>query len=304
MPQVGLENLVCVEDRKVSCENLVDGAASGERRPDPPPVEAEDPDFPAGSFEVRIGDEIEWADLNAVYDREDSTKGSTNPKSNHASQSGPVGSNSQRFSANLKAKSLIIALPGKIQHSGYEGRSARRPPHGWIFPKKAGRAEGGGGRKSSVTEWEPGSPKVSCFGKVLSNRERKRCRRECQEAAAEDGKGRGFWANFAVIFRCGGGDRTAKEEKKEKKERKITLPSKNTPAVAWSVPESAEQSPAAADAEAETEAPVLGEMRRFVSGRRAASWAAEAVAEVEAGERMDRAGSRGRRSAGSVEDWG
>ncbi|KAG1331696.1 hypothetical protein COCNU_02G016640 [Cocos nucifera] len=254
-----LEKFVCV----VSCETLVDAAGGGERRPNQPPAAVEDPDILAESSNHVIG----WADRNAVYDRNDSTTGSTNPKSSNASRRGPAASNSQLFSTNPKAKAPIIGLPGKIQHSGFDGRNARRPPRVRIFPKKVRMAEGGGRGKSAVPESEPGSPKVSCFGKVLSDRERERRRREGQRAAEGEWDGWRCSAGFVAIFRCGGGGQTAEEEV----EKKITVPPRNIPALAGSVPES----PA--------DAPVLGEMRRFVSGRRAASWGAEAEAEAGAG---------------------
>nr|XP_010909863.1 uncharacterized protein LOC105035853 [Elaeis guineensis] len=265
-----IENLVCGGDCKVACETLAEAGGGEKRRHDPPPAAAEDPDFPAESFEVRIGDEIEWADLNAVYDRDNSTKGSTNPKSSHANPWAPAASNSQRFSGNLKAKPQIIGLPGKIHHSGYEGRSARRRPHVQIFPKKAAGGRGaGGGRKSTVPELEPGSPKVSCFGTVLSDRERERCLRERRGAvAAEEERAERGWSRvFAAIFRCGGGHRAVAKEVKEEeeKEKEITLPSKNIPAPAGRAPESP--------------SPGIGGMRRFASGRRAASWGAEAEVE-------------------------
>lgn len=266
MPQVDIENLVCSGDRKVACETLAETGGGEKQLHDPPPAAVEDPDFPAESFEVAIGDEIEWADLNAVYERENSTKGSTNPKSSHANPWAPAASNSQRFSANLKVKTPIIGLPGKIPHSGYDGRSARRRPHVQIFSKKAAGGSGGGGeRKFTVPELEPGSPKVSCFGKVLSDRERKRWRRERRRAvAAEEREERGCSRVFAAIFRCGGGDRAAAEEVKEE-ENGITVSSKNIPAQAVKAPEPA--------------APGIGGTMWFASGRMAASWGAEAEVE-------------------------
>ncbi|XP_010906972.1 uncharacterized protein [Elaeis guineensis] len=286
MPQLDLEKFVCVGNRKVFCETLVDVAGGGEPRQNPPLAAVEDPDNLAGSFEREIG----WADRNAVYGRNDSTTGSTNPKSSNARR-GSAASNSQLVSTNLKANTPIIGLPGKIQHSGFDGRNARRPPRIRIFPKKkARRAEGGGRGKSAVPESEPGSPKVSCFGKVLSDRERERRRREGLRAAEGEWEGWRCSAGFGAIFRCGGGGQTAEEEA----ERKITVPPRNIPALAASVPESL------------ADAPVLGEMKRFVSGRRAASWGAEAEAEAEAeagaGGKTVRVGVWGRRSVGSVGD--
>ncbi|KAG1369697.1 hypothetical protein COCNU_15G000630 [Cocos nucifera] len=273
---------------KVVCETLAEGGGR------PEAAATEDPDLPAESFQVRIGDEIHWTDLNVVYDRDDSTKGNTNPKSQN-SNSKPPRSNSQRFSGNLKTKAPILGLPNKIQHSGYLGRSARRPTNGRIFPKK--KPPGGGCRKSAVPEEEPGSPKVSCFGKVLSERERQRCRQQGQRstpAAAEEGeeKNSGCWASLAAVFRCYGGvERAACVE-----ESSASPPSGGGAAKGRGPPPP------------EMAAPGLGGMMRFSSGRRPASWDGDLDLEADEGGHvawsgpLDGEGMWARRSVGSLED--
>ncbi|KAH7671370.1 Calcium/calmodulin-dependent protein kinase protein [Dioscorea alata] len=271
MPQVDLETLVCGADGRVACETVV-----AAEPPDPVP---DDPDLPVESFEVRIGDEIDWVDLNAVYDRDDSTKGNTNPKSQHSSSAPPTcdrrRSNSQRFSGNLKPKAPIIGLPNKLQYSGYLGRSTRRAPNSRIFPKKGG--------KGSMPEHEPGSPKVSCIGKVLSEREKERRRIRRRESREERrGGGKGFWASLLCCFSADRG--TAVECIEEE-----------SPVPSGNIPEPARRSSAANAADA----PSLGAMKRFSSGRRAASWGGDEEEHVVLSGPFS-----GRRSVGSLEDAG
>ncbi|KAF3321793.1 hypothetical protein FCM35_KLT14009 [Carex littledalei] len=121
-------------------------------------------DPPAESYRLPFGAEIDWIGLHKVYERDESVKETTNPKSHsHLHNSKNVGSNSQRFSGNLKPG--IIGLPGNIQNSSILGHSARRPSCVRMIPQK--NSSGG---KLSALEAEPGSPKVSCMGKVLSEK--------------------------------------------------------------------------------------------------------------------------------------
>jgi hypothetical protein len=141
-------------------------AAAASRAADPPE-----------STRLRMGDDVAWPEINGVYDRDDSLKENTNPKcllkNHHHHHNNNNGSSSQRFSGNLKPTAApIIGLSGKL---GGQGRAARRYHHHYppaIFPKKA--KTGGGGRAPKAVVPELGSPKVSCIGKVLSDRERTR----------------------------------------------------------------------------------------------------------------------------------
>ncbi|XP_072950825.1 uncharacterized protein [Typha angustifolia] len=283
-----LETLVCggCGDGKVACETLIGEAPAAAAVPDP--------DLPAESVQLVIGEDIDWTDVNAVYDRDDSTKGNTNPKSHQQHGNPQMRSNSQRFSGNLKPKAPIIGLPGKIQHSGYLGRSGRRPASVRIFPKKAKTGEGG--RKSAVPESEPSSPKVSCIGKVLSERERGQCRRRRRSPETEEEKDEepsGCWASMVAFFRCGGRDRGAAAvdsvEESSPSPRSGNTPAKEAAVVA-----------------AAALAPGLGGMKRFTSGRRSASWGGDSDddddAHVAKREALDPEGVLGRRSVGSLEE--
>ncbi|RWW08840.1 hypothetical protein GW17_00027701 [Ensete ventricosum] len=276
-----LEALVCGGDTKVACETQI-GA--------PPLPLPDDHDLPPESIVVRVGRGRDpfWAEFN--YERDDSTKGSTNPKAQaqqqHAKFNSKHRSNSQRLSGGLQGKPPIIGIPGKIQnHSGHLGRSVRCPANGRIFPKKPPRpgGGGGGGRKSAVPDEDPGSPKVSCIGKVLSERERDRCRRQRRLSPSEeeeDKVGRiessGCWASLSAVICCGDRERQAG-----------SVTGQTTKA----------DSPAKTAAEPATEPPGMGAMRRFASGRRTESWSVDLRP-------LDReAAECGRRwSVGSLED--
>ncbi|PKA65761.1 hypothetical protein AXF42_Ash013176 [Apostasia shenzhenica] len=162
---------------------------------------AEDPDFPPESVQVPIIAEIRWTTLNKALDREESTIGHANPKSSRSSPKPK--SVSQRFAASgaIKPNGRIIGLPSKIQQSGFTGNGSRRPMTVRIFPRKI--AGDCGGRKPGVPEREPGSPKVSCFGNVSSERDREIYRRRSREEMEENRAG--CWASLAAIVRYGGG---------------------------------------------------------------------------------------------------
>ncbi|RWV98094.1 hypothetical protein GW17_00039084 [Ensete ventricosum] len=234
--------------------------------PPPPPEEEEeeeehDPHLSRESFGIPVGRSGGGFSYR-VYDREESTKGLTNPKSAQANSKSR--SSSERFSAPRKPP--IIGLPAKVQTSGYGGRCTRRSTQGRIFPKKGGR---GGGRKSAVPEREPGSPKVSCFGKVGSERERERARRqlEQQRGSVVEPELRGCCAGFMAILGLGGVGRRVPE---------VVVEQSSSPP-RRSVLEKTVKKEAAT---APYPAGLGGGMRRFSSGRRAASWGEEAELEA------------------------
>lgn len=247
MPQVDLESLVCgaagagAGDRKVSCETVIAGDAS----PPPPPPPLPDPDFPPESITIRIGssDEAAFSELNPIYERDDSTKGSTNPKSAAAGggASNPVPlksrSNSTRIAgarapAAAGATTTFFGLPAKIRRPSF---TRRQPSQGRILPDK----------RSGGEEEEPRSPKVSCIGKVLSDRERCGRRRR-----------RRWWRGVVAVFRCGGGGCAC---------RGIGGPGRKMASDDDDYGE-------------EDEEPSIAGMRKFKSGRRAATWGQEALA--------------------------
>ncbi|KAF0889471.1 hypothetical protein E2562_024530 [Oryza meyeriana var. granulata] len=230
---------------------------------------------PPESTLLRIGDEIAWSDVGGgVYDRDDSLKEDTNPKCllrNHPAYSG---SGSQRFSGNLKPTAApIIGLSRKLGQGGGGGGGgcARRfhPPA--IFPKKAKTGGGGRAPKAAVPEHEPGSPKVSCIGKVLSDGERaRRHRRWSLDTRPGGGGGGGCCPGFGSLF-----VRRSRSRKNVVECVDHSPPPPPPPVAALRRREEkvvlmTEEEEAAAVA-----TPGLGEMKRFVSGRRAADWAAE-----------------------------
>ncbi|KAL5208688.1 hypothetical protein ABZP36_033123 [Zizania latifolia] len=127
---------------------------------------------PAGSLWLRIGEDIDWSEVGAVLEREDSTKGASNPKSSATrnSSAAPAARTSSSSSScagggtPTKAVAVVViaGLPpaaGKISRE--HGRSRRR----------LGRARARAGARvfaGEAVEAEPGSPKVSCLGGVRS----------------------------------------------------------------------------------------------------------------------------------------
>lgn len=237
--QVDLESLVCgvsgagAGDRKVSCETVIAGGSGGAS---PPP----DPDFPPDSITIPIGDEAAFADLNPIYERDDSTKGSTNPKFAAAVVANPIAAKTRSNSTRVAgapppaAGTTFFGLPAKIGPPF----SRRRPSQGRILADK----------RSGSGEVEPRSPKVSCIGKVLSDRERHGRRRR---------RRRGWWHGVAAMFRCDGCGR---------------------------VPGGASRKMALEDDDGDEQQPGIAGMRRFKSGRRAASWGEDALAAAAAGD--------------------
>lgn len=274
MPQVDLESLVCgvsgagAGDRKVSCETVIAGGsedASPPRmpQPPPPPPPPPDPDFPPESITIPIGDDVAFSELNPIYERDDSTKGSTNPKFAAAVVANPIAAKTRSNSTRVAgappppgAGTTFFGLPAKIRPTF----SRRRPSQGRILHDK--RAGGG--------EVEPRSPKVSCIGKVLSDRERHGRRRRGR---------RGWWQGVAAMFRCDGCGR---------------------------VPGGASRKTALEDDDGEQQQqqqPGIAGMQRFKSGRRAASWVDEALAAAAAAGDEDEGKEKERPDSQDAEQW-
>ncbi|XP_040385955.1 histone-lysine N-methyltransferase EHMT2-like [Oryza brachyantha] len=253
MPQVDLESFVCgvagagAGDRKVSCETVIAGESGDASPPRMPPP---DPDFPPESITIPIGDEVAFSELNPIYDRDDSTKGSTNPKSAAGASNGPIPaksrSNSTRIAGAPAAATTFFGLPASIRPAF----TRRRPSQGRILPDK--RSGGRSGRGDG--EEEPRSPKVSCIGKVLSDRER-----------YGRSRGRRWWRGLVAVFLCGGGGGCSCQGgggRHRHATKKVALDEDR-------------------DGDDEKQ-PGIAAMRRFKSGRRTASWVEEAIAAAEA----------------------
>ncbi|RCV37088.1 hypothetical protein SETIT_8G034900v2 [Setaria italica] len=218
---------------------------------------------PPESTRLRVGDDIAWSEINGVYDRDDSLKENTNPKcllKNHPHHNN---GSSQRFSGNLKPTAApIIGLSGKLGGGGR--RQHNHPPA--IFPKKA--KTGGGGRAPKAAVPEPGSPKVSCIGKVLSDRERARLGRPPRTRGSS--RQPGCCGGLGFLMRRSRSRKSAVECVDQ------SPPPPSLPPLAEAPRRRREEKEVEPEPEATTAAaPGLGGMRRFASGRRAAEWAAE-----------------------------
>ncbi|URE08534.1 hypothetical protein MUK42_28713 [Musa troglodytarum] len=159
---------------------------------------------------------------------------------------------SQRFSGGLQVILPGINLGPKFQHlNGRLSRGRRRINNASILPRKLFRPGDNGRRNFVVPDEEPGSPKVSCFGKVLVEGDgvRRRSRRSSRE---EDGaEYAGCWPSLPVALCCGGrvGDGPS-----------LTAVAETQPA----------DGPGKRRVAAEPPKPA--EMSRFASGRRPTTW--------------------------------
>ncbi|KAI3447460.1 hypothetical protein Pfo_004125 [Paulownia fortunei] len=284
MPQVDLETLVSAcagNDRKITCETLAEGGADDDPTkndvvPDGHAAVDVEPDFPPESFWLSKDAEYDWFDRNALYERKESTKGNSNSTNLNPSINPSANSNSQRSSVNLKSKASIIGLP-KTQKTTFVDTKRRtcKPANTRLFPK---RSETVG--KSTVPVAEPGSPKVSCMGRVRS----KRCRRRSNslkrkekpmEKLRSGGEKQktGFCSKVMSMFRSKKGHRKPSRSGS----RKVVEVSEEEPVVVEprrkSVTLKVREIPVGG--ETMTEPPGLGGMKRFASGRRSGSWAAE-----------------------------
>lgn len=248
----------------------------------------DDSDLPPDSIVVPISQENIWQDFSTAYDSEDSTRACTNPKSySNPFPWSKTGSASNRVAATNLNSTPIIALPGKTQRPGF----CHRPPS--IFPK--GRNTGS--KKTGLADSEPGSPKVSCLGHVLSQRERGRRRIQRQERGeTEKKKGVSCCGGFKLKLHRGSSDKRRRESKTEETEVRQPPPEKPQTSTVVEVrrstvekvqqPEKEETKPIPEDvqpspekSEVEAAPPAISGMKRFSSGRRAASWGDDVVAE-------------------------
>ncbi|XP_042476753.1 uncharacterized protein LOC122058232 [Macadamia integrifolia] len=274
MPQVDLETLVCGGDRKIACESLIEDQQNPPPdKPDPPEVP---PDFPTESFHEE--DELDWADRNAIYfdERKDSHKVKSNPSSNSISNPNPnrnsnsnSNSSSQRFSLKFTSNASIIGLPKPHKPTFVNSKSRRhgRPPRPRFFPKKPSRSG------KSLTFTEPSSPKVSCIGRVRSNKGRNRRSRSGRRSTEINSKPEnktGFWSScFNAIlqsFSCPkNGSGVDIDEHKRPNDNDSASPSPPR----WSFAEREQKISMSAPL---GDPPGLGGMKRFASGRKSESW--------------------------------
>lgn len=224
MPQVDLETLVsaCAGascDRKIACETIAAAIANSEHHHLPDDSDTDPPDLPPESFWLSKDAELDWFDRNAFIERKDSAKGNSINLNTHINPGhNPNPSNSQRFSASLKAKPSIFSLP-KPQNSCFvdaKNRRACKLGSTRLFPRRSGSSG-----KSESALVEPSSPKVSCMGRVRSKRDRNKRLKNRQKAAKsheperkcrnseskterqDSGNKTGFLSSIRAIFRSG-----------------------------------------------------------------------------------------------------
>ncbi|XP_021728636.1 uncharacterized protein LOC110695717 [Chenopodium quinoa] len=277
MPQVDLAS-VCAgvaHDRKVTCETTAITANDDDstaEEPIPPP------DYAPESFWLSKDAELDWLDRNAFLDRKDSGKGGSNTNSSNLNPV-HISAGSQRYSANLKSKASLIALPKPQKQNYAEVKNRRhcRPSSVRLFPK---RSEPAG--KPVV---EPGSPKVSCMGRVKSRKGSRRGKN--RKKGIESGLVRnksvkerkpGFWKNFRSIFQSKRGNNNLSSQpqqlddeefvgvvKRNNSKKKRGFNSNNN---CGGLSEVGSVEPSG-----------LGGMKRFASGRKSDSWAGDVEAD-------------------------
>lgn len=296
MPPVDLENLVSAcaggcNDSKITCETLADGGSTDgdttedDVAPDGAASAYVDPDFPPESFWLSKDAEYDWFDRNAFYERSDSGRGNSNSSNLNAGVNSNSTSNSQRFSVHRKSRATMIGLP-KTQKTTYVDAKRRtcKTANIRLFPK---RPEPVG--KSTVAVAEPGSPKVSCMGRVRSKRGRRRSnsskRREkplekSRSGGAEKQKAAGFYSKVMSMFRSKKGRKKPPRSGSRRvvevadEETEVDLQRRSVSSKVREIPVSGEMA---------AEPPALGGVKRFVSGRRSGSWAAEDFSQTVSG---------------------
>lgn len=260
MPEVDIETLVTARgnDRKISCETLADTAVDGEAADYAADVTL---DLPPGSFWLSKDAEYDWFDRNAFYERKESTKGyskSSNPNPNLKQSSN---STSQKLSANFMSRASILRLP-KAQNAAFVDTKRRtcKSVNIRLFPKRL--ASSG---KSSVSNAEPGSPKVSCMGRVRSKRCRRRLDSLKRGEKPVEKKKTWLYSKITSLFRWRKGSR--KPEQPGSKMEAV----EEEPAAAMVEPRRKSISVKVGervDGEIVAEPPGLGVIKRFSSGRR------------------------------------
>ncbi|KAJ1703157.1 hypothetical protein LUZ63_002936 [Rhynchospora breviuscula] len=247
-------------------------------------TEADDPDLPPESIVIPITDDTPWQ--YSAYDSGESTREITNPKSHsNLFPWSKAGSNSNRVAAtnlNATASAPIMGIPAKIKLPAF----ARSQSPASIFP----RWRNSRSKKSVLANSEPGSPKVSCWGKVLSDREKQKLRKQREVTREIETKKEtpSCCQGFSVIMACIS-DHAAKKREIGQLQLAEVYPSPVNEF--WPSPvkidmnfkaEEVRQQPDEAEALVATQTAGLGALKRLSSKRRAASWGGDVVVAKEA----------------------
>ncbi|XP_040379652.1 uncharacterized protein LOC102702274 [Oryza brachyantha] len=204
MPHLNLDSLFCggggEVGSRVVCETIALPGCSDDGGRGDANAHANDADAPAESRCVRVGDGAAWAELaGAVLERGRSTKGRSNPKAAAAaSAKGKGGSRPSAESRGLPIGKVVVVIGGLP--AGKMVAQKRRSPclgRGWCRPAA------GSCRifASEAVETDPGSPKVSCFGAVHSERRAATATAPALAPAVEDEeRSSGCWASVAAAL--------------------------------------------------------------------------------------------------------
>lgn len=254
-PQVDIETLVSActggggTDRKIACETLAEGDSTEKEVP---------PDFPPESFCLSKDAELDWVDQNAFLERKESAKGKNTNQTTHPNLNPGPNSSSQRF---VKPKASLLGFP-KTQKMNYVWKTCSKPASTRLFPPK---------RSESIerSAAEPGSPKVSCMGRVRSKRG---CRKSAsaRETTAGDrtitgGNNHkiGFYSRLLSMFKSNRRLKPAPKLEEPNPDRNIAGGTKKRDGPI--------------SVELPSEPPGLGAVRRLSSARKPDSWAAEEI---------------------------
>ncbi|KAK4367167.1 hypothetical protein RND71_015047 [Anisodus tanguticus] len=127
-------------------------------------------DLPPESFWIPKDSEQDWFDENATIQRKTSMKLGFFGKSNHHSKSFSHHSFASTLNHHQNPKSSsLIALPKSHKTSSTDGNLRHNKVPILLF-----RSRSEPGRKGATNVSEPGSPKVSCIGKVRSKSKKDR----------------------------------------------------------------------------------------------------------------------------------
>ncbi|KAL3646874.1 hypothetical protein CASFOL_009418 [Castilleja foliolosa] len=205
-------------------------------------------DLPPESFWLSKDAEYDWFDRNAVYERKESTKGNSNTNSMN-----PIMNNSNSQRSSVLSKASMLGLP-KTQKNTFLDLKWRpcKASNTRLFPKRG---------KSTVPEPEPGSPKVSCMGRVRSKRGRLRSN-SLKVPAERMNRRSGICSRVMSVFRS---------KKGQKK------PARSGSGKVVEEPLAVELPRKSVGLKAAIDPPGLGGMNRFASGRRSCEWAAEEI---------------------------
>ncbi|KAL3623408.1 hypothetical protein CASFOL_032224 [Castilleja foliolosa] len=247
MNQVDLETLASASTDNGRKFALETAARDSETKIDViPGVHIAGDDFPPESFCIPKDEEYDWFDRSAVYERKESTKG--NSTTNNMN---PVMNNSNSQRPSVFSKASMIGLPKTLKNTVMDSKwrpfKASNPR---LFPKR---------EKSTVPETEPGSPKVSCMGRVRSKRS---CRRS--DSLRTPDENLGVCSRVMSVFSLKKGHKNPAQSGGGE----VVIEPPRMSVGLKARPDGGEPA---------SDPPGLGGMTRFVSGRRSCEWAAEEV---------------------------